>query len=608
MGGVLMQPMPNQLDEEEDGVIDLNSYTPEPETMDLEAEKLEQDEDGVVDMQEYVDSGEEQKASWGDLAKDLVIQPALGAAAAFSWPLDLLKVGMVGEALSDLDELESAFQKAGKPFDRDKYIQTVAEQSEFIPTQDLLEKTIEEKAGISLEAKSDTGKAIRKFFTLVGLLKGKGITKEGLKKAAKGAATGVGTTQALKAAGANETASELIGDVVAGGTAALTKKPRVLSPEVAEIEKTAAKHGLPFPEYLTKEPKQLVQPKISDKRKLALQKELGISAEEAIDEVISGKLPIQKLKKQGADLEVLKDEAYDKVTALSQSNKKPLQTNQIVSDIDSEIARIKKLAPSPSDADKAAISILEGEKSVLEKAAPNTEELVQQIRNYNSNVKGIYKRPEFTGREDAVRSAYAYLNNSIRNTIEKQAGPEVRQAMKAADALNTEVAKLNRVESLVAKSFKDGEYSPKKLQQLLNSKQGLIVRRELGDQALDEIRDIANYGDRAVKATNQLAKSSKHMVDLAEWGPLAGFLLYKMPKTAGILLGAKSVGDRVRGYLMTRPATRKVYRDIVKNAANGSFKSMAADFGKLESSITKDFGSVNDFLKYVNDDLELVED
>lgn len=632
-----MQPMPVQNEEELDGVLDID----EPEVQEEatlpftpEQEKEEEESDGVVDLKDYTESGEDEKATWWDVAKDVVIQPALGLGSAFTWGLDVLKLGMVGEALSDLDELEEAFQKAGKPFDRNEYLRAVAEQSEFIPTWDLLESTIEERAGISLEAKSDTGKAIRKFFNLVGLLKGKGITKAVLKKAGKAALAGTAATTGLKAAGVNETASDIIGDVVAGGTKALTKEARVLAPEIAEIEKTATKHGLPFPEYLTKEKDQLIKPKISDKRKLALQKELGMDSKEALDKVIEGKLPIKKLKDQGADLKILRDEAYDKVTDLAKKTPKKNSTDQIIKDIDGEIARIKKQAPSPSDADKAAISILENEKNALSEApkkqatqllGPNgqplnpapsgrvakevpTEELVEQIKKYNSNVDSIYRRSEFSGREDAVRSAYGFLNNTIRNTVEAQSGTEIRQAMRAADSLHGEIKKLTRVEGLVTKAFKDGEYSPKKLQQLLNSKQGLIVRRELGDQAVDEIRDIANYGDKAVKATNQLAKSSKHIGDIAEWGPLAGYLLYKMPKTAGLLIGAKATGDRIRGYLLTRPAARKTYQNIMKNAANGSFKTVGADFAKLESEVIKDFGSLEEFFKVMQEDLELVEE
>lgn len=630
-----MQPMQVQEEEDLDGVMDIDDPI-ENESKSLfnpEKEKAEEDADGVVDLKDYTDSGEDEKASWWDVAKDVVIQPALGLGSAFTWGLDVLKLGMVGEALTDLDEIEEAFQRVGKKFDRNEYLRVVAEQSEFMPTWDLLESTIEERADISLKAKSETGKTIRKFFNLFGLLKGKGLTKAAVKQGVKGALVGAGTKTALKAAGVNETVSDIVSDIAGGGAAALKKEPRILSKEISDIEKTAAKHGLPFPEYLTKEKDQLIKPKISETRKAAIQKELGMDTRQALDKIIEGELPIKKLKEQGTDLKILRDEAYDKVAELAKNSPKKNSTDQIIKDIDTEIARIKSQAPSPSDPDKAAIRILEAEKEALSNApkkevqilGPNgkplnasppgrtpkevkTEDLVEQIKKYNKNVDTIYKRPEFSGQQDAVRSAYAFLNNSIRNTIEHQSGTEIRQAMRAADALHGQINKLNRVEQLISKSFKDGDYSPKKLQQLLNSKQGLIVRRELGDQAVNEIRDIANYGDRAVKATNQLAKSSKHIGEIAEWGALAGYLLYKMPKSAGILMGAKAMGDRIRGYLMTKPAARTAYRDIMKNAANGSFKTMAADFSRLESAVIKDFGSMEEFFKTMQEDLEIISE
>jgi len=204
------------------------------------------------------------------------------------------------------------------------------------------------------------------------------------------------------------------------------------------------------------------------------------------------------LRKQGADLDVLVNDAYDEVGRLASRDKNPVNVDQVIKDIDMEIARIKGSAPSPSDAEKAAIKILENEKSELARNPANAEQLVQQIKNYNRNVSGIYKKAEFSGLEDEVRGAYAFLNNSIRNTIESQSGSDVRGAMKAADSLFMEQSKLNRVENLISKAFKNGEYSPKKLTQLLNSSQGNIVRREMGDKFVTEIQDIARYGEEAV--------------------------------------------------------------------------------------------------------------
>lgn len=118
--------------------IDLESYA-EQEAVD--------DMAGDIDMAEYADSPEDQSATWWDVAKDVVVQPGLGLAAAFTWPADVLKIGMVGEALSDVDELEEAFKKEGKEFNKSEYLKNVAETSEFIPTQKLLEDYASNKLG-----------------------------------------------------------------------------------------------------------------------------------------------------------------------------------------------------------------------------------------------------------------------------------------------------------------------------------------------------------------------------------------------------------------------------------------------------------------------------
>lgn len=608
-----MQPNPIQ---EEDFGID----------MDEEIQRPSDWESRSVDLDDYADSPEDEEATWWDLAKDVVVQPALGFAGAFTWGADVLKMGMVGEALTDLDELESAFQKAGKPFDRDKYIQTVAEQSQFIPTQDLAERLFSNATGVDLEPKTKTGKRINQFFTLVGLLRGKGVGK-----ASKSAAVGTGLTTGLEAAGVNETAARIIGDLGAGAIDAFKKEPRVLSKEAAELEAIASKHGLPFPEYLTREADQLVYPKITDSRRIALDKNMAESSKQAIEKVIEGEIPASKLRQQGYDLEVLYTDAYDEVANEAKAYTKRISTQSIVNDIDAEIARVKKLAPSPSDADRAKINILEAEKKRLTKPPPkptanpivgpngqpinppstarlpkevSANELVQQIKNYNSNRKGIYKRPEFSGREEAVTEAYGFLNNSVRNAIEADAGPEIRKSMKAADSLFAESMKLDRSEGLISKAFKNGEYNPKKLDSLLNTREGGIVRRDLGDKAIQEIKDIARLGEKSVKATEQLAKQPAYSKVIGEWGPLAGYMLYRVPKGVPLLLGVKSVGDRVRGYMLTNPATREVYGNIVKKVANGSIKGVKADFDKLEEQISKQFGSVDEFMDAMKDELQ----
>lgn len=572
---------------DEEGTIDMNAYRQQQD---------EDDYEGTIDMAEYSDSKEAQESTWWDAAKEGGIQAALGFAKSYTWPADVLKLAMLGEGLTDIDDIEEAFKKEGKTFDRDKYIKTVFEQGEFIPTQELLEDVAQKKTGINLESKTRTGKAFNKLFFLGGLTKGKGFTKEGIKKGLKAGATGAVTTAALREAGAPEIVSELAGDVTGGVAASLNKQARKLSPEAQRLQAVADKHGLPFMEAMVEE---RISPsaKISKGRQQALEQKLGMSTEEAIKGVIEDTIPVSRLRNSGADLDTLETAAYDKVKQLASKNNKSLDASQIRKDIEGEIKRIKSLAPSPSDAQSAAIRILEKEKGILSKGRANTEQLINQTQNYNSNVKSIYRKPEFSGVEDEVKNAYGFLNNSIKNNIESQAGKDVTDALKAANKIYGESASLARTEGLVNKAFKDGKYSAKKLNQLLDSRQGAILRRDIGEKGVKELRDIAKFGQQAQAATAQYANSGKHKLNVSQWGSLAAFALGKIPGAGVAAVYAKPLFDYFRGWVLTNPAARTEYSNIIKNASNGQFKNMAKDFAVLENEVVKDYGSIEEFIK-----------
>lgn len=572
--------------------IDLEDYT---------NDQNREFENAAIDMSDYAQSQEAEEASWWDFAKDVVVQPALGALSAFTWPADLLKIGMVSEAL-DTEELEKAYEKEGKTFDRSKYLKDVAETSQFVPTQGAAEEAFQTKTGISLEPKSKTGQALRKLFFIRQMTSGKGLSKS-----LQAGAVGSATTQGLKAAGAPEIIADIGGDL-AGAYKAAAKKaiPRNLSPEAKELEAIAKKNGLPFFEFMTKEQSELAGPKITEAKKLALEKEIAMTSEKAVQDVIDGKLSISQLKNKGANLETLWNEAYDYVSSLVKGDNRKYSTKPIADAIDQEIARIKSLAPIPSEGQQEAIKLLQLQKEALEKGTANSQQLIQQIKNWNKDVASIYRKSQFSGAEEEIANAYGFVKDQTRNLIEKESGAHVRNAMRAADNTFAESIKLERANSLVMKAFENGSYNPKKLNQLLKSSKGNIVRREIGDQAIQEIKDIAEYGQKAQQAVTQLSKSSKNPFDISNWGPLAGFLFAKLPAAKGLLAGAAGSANYIRGHLLTRNATRTIYKKIMKEAADGSFKNMADNFAKLELEIVNEYGSVKEFIDEAIDDLEIV--
>lgn len=572
--------------------------------------------DSYVDFDSDEMKKESEEISWWDTAKEWGVQAALGISKAFTWPLDILKLAVIGEAYSGMDEFKRAYERNGEVFDESAYIRGVKEQAEFVPTQELMEGMISKNLGIETKPKTKSGKVINKFFYLKTmaarpLLRGNRVAGDLpsiMGRSAGAGAVGVGTAEGLKAAGANETASEIIGDVVSGAVPHVGSVVRNINDRARILRDIADRHGLPFSEFMMRMylPKG---PKISPARRLALETELGMSSEEAIRRVIEGQIPLSQLRRRGLSLDVLENDVYAYLRDLVRRNNYTANIDVVINDIEREIMRIQNRAPSQSVEEAAKIRILQQERFRLINSRPSVEQLITQTENYNSNVKDIYRLPEAQGVEEGYRQAYGFLNSSIHDLIERTAGPEVAAASVSARTMFGQNAQLIRTDNLINKCFAYGEYNPTLLRSVLTSQEGALVARDLGEQAIREIRDIANFGARAQQATTQFANSAARSIDLRLWGPLAGFALSYVPHGGYAAVGATvaPMFNYVRGWMLTNPAARTVYRMMIMDAANGIFKNMVAYGVKLENEVIKEFGSVDAFFEAGIDQLYMYD-
>lgn len=570
--------------EDDDFGIDLDSYR-----MDRD-EKLEE---GFINLEDYkkdIESGKE--ATWGETIGDWFTQAGRGALKLFTWPADVLKLAMIGEGLSDLDDVEEAFRRAGKPFDREAYIRTVLDQSKYIPTQDLLEQGLESLTGMSLQPKSESGKRVKQGVEIAGFARGSGLGKALLQ-----AGVGVGTTEALKQAGVGEEKAELLGDLSSLSPSILKKAPKEVPKVAKDLEKTALQYALPFKEFMVRERSPILKGSLSKKAESRLKEQFNVSTKEAIDKIVEGKIPIRRLREKGVNLDAMADTAYEQTRSLAKANPKEISTEDIVKNIDKRIEDILALAPSPSDAQKTAIKVLQNERDILSVSKPSSEQLINQHMNYNSDMKSIYRKAEFSGKEDEVRKAYEFLKDELVGAMSKQGNAEAAESFKAANKIYSEKMKLEQSESILEKAFKDG-YSPKKLEKVLHSKGGKYLRRNMGKEAVSDIEEIAKYGKEAQERMDKFLDLSNASVskEIQSWGQLAPMVFFPH-KVVGAGLGImKYIAQPIQGKLLTRDATRKIYKLTLKHAAEGSFNLLKKDFINLEKEISKEWGSVDNFV------------
>lgn len=623
-----------------------SSDSPIKSIFDVAQEELPSEEELQIEepAEEISEEPEEEKGFWQSVASNPLTQSILGLAKRVTAPLDLLKLLTTGEALTDLDELEDAFKKAGKPFDREDYINKVFEASQYFPTQQLAEDLVKEHTGVSLEPKDTFSKLVRNASEIFATGP-KGLLKKPAKQVAKRAAGGVGGAvvgEGLKKAGVPESLADLLSYSL-GGAAGASKKPFKLEGEQAALQKTAKKHELrEFGGLQREKPsgKAVVTPQSQKKAT----EELAESSKKAIDKVIADKIPIAKQRAMGIDLQDAYNKAYDSANKKAASfdsaanaaakAKKPaveIDLQPMLDKIKKKISSIRKSAPSLSPSDKAAISELKKQYKALTlptkknppiygpqgqvlnpsptKRSPkkiSMEQGLDQYKNFNEEVNGIYRKPEFSGKEEVVKNIYGEMKSDLLDVIDK-ASPDVGKDLRFANKIFHETSKLNQVEGLVSNAFANG-YNPKKLRTILGGKHNrAFLERDLGKGAVKQMLDIANYGAAAEKKVLSVVKNPKTLADLAsEMTPLKASLLFAKG-TAGlpvVLLHdiPKSIVQRAKGALMLSPKTRQSYSDFLKHSVSPESASFKKASQNLNKAIEEEYGSEKEFLKYLEED------
>jgi hypothetical protein len=93
--------------------------------------------------------------------------------------------------------------------------------------------------------------------------------------------------------------------------------------------------------------------------------------------------------------------------------------------------------------------------------------------------------------------------------------------------------------------------------------------------------------------------------EVKSWGQLAPMVFLPHNLNGAMLAIARPVAKHIQGKLLTRPATREIYKLTLKHAAEGSFNLIKKDFANLEREIVKEWGTVDDFMDDMFEGLEI---
>ncbi len=547
-------------------------------------------------------------------------QIGLGLSQAVTSPLDLMKMYVTAEGLSGLEEAQEASDRMGIPFDMEAERKKFLGAMESMPTQQLAEEWLKQETGIDTQPKGRFQKVMRGIAELAGLSpKGQKIPK---------------------------------------------LEPKKLGAEGQALRETAEEFGLRKFAGMEAEKPPGINPVVSTEKQAKLATELGETSKKAIEDIIEQKIPVKKMRDMGIDLENAYDVSYSAARkTAAEMGDKPIDFSNVLQWIDKEIGKTKGSSPSLSTPQKKYIGILESEKKNLTKAEPksssvtagevkevqpnpsinfltgehlkptkemisskvkvggghsidlitgkklppstknmNANQALNQYKNFNANLKGIYRKPEFAGSESSVVNAYTGLNKQIIEAIEK-ANPVLANELKFANKVFHEGSKLEQVEGIMKKSFSEG-YNPKKLDKTLsNKRERKFLERSLGKDSIQDLERIAKYGQEAEKKVFNNLKNPKTIKE---------YLNNMTPMQLGLLVGgkahigapyymAKGTLNRIQGLIFTRNSTKKDYiqflKDSSKLGAAPTSKIIIDSARNLQKSIEKEFGSEEDLIK-----------
>jgi hypothetical protein len=490
-----------------------------------------------------------------------------------------------GEVLDpkEIEHLEKIAKREGVEFDKEAYMKAAETALKNIPTVSNIATKLEEKTGIPLEPKTGTQHLIR-FLS--------GFTKP---------------------------SSEI----------------SKISPEAKAIQETAEEFKLPKYKGMELEKEPLIKPVIGEKKQLELTKKFDEASKKAIENIVEQKIPIKKMRENGINLEEAYTTAFKQTRATAEKmGNQSIDYNNVIRWINKEIKNIKSTSPSISDNQRAYINILKKEKNALlnppkiepakevskllsssgepllaakpEKLLPreikhaNADQILNQYQNFNSNIKSIWKKPEFTGTQNAVKNAYAGLKEQFIKSIEKT-NPELAKELKFANKIFHETSKLNETEKIINKAFENG-YNVNKLSKIIKTKRDRsFLERNIGKDGVKDLIKIAKYGEMAQeKVFNQLKNPMNIREYIEKMTPLDLMLIVgykghiKLPFTL-----SKAVVQRAQGYLFTRDTTRNNLINYLVEASKlgKNPKGMINAATRLNKSIEDEFGSENELLE-----------
>ena len=513
-------------------------------------------------------------------AKRAAMQIPLGYAAKFTYPADIASLAAQGATREALEESE-AMQEARQLFPQDfpaplseqekqKYIQGTAQ---MFPTQANVERFVEEKTGLPLQAKTKAQKLLRLGGEAASFRPGD------LAQKAKAGVIAPVISGGLQVAGVPEEVANVAGLV---GSNVSLKKTQETFPSGLQKPRAAESKLTKFASV----PEELKARRI---------KELDKEAKQISQKILERERPLTKKIQEGYDFSKEFKEGFGQLNKAAEKFKTPLDNTPIQDFLYDKIAKLRRISAISPESKK----ILQKAKNLYRKPIMDLDNGLKSYREINDEISQITKNYTRYGSQPDYLNFLNELKSNIRESF-KQTLPEdspwlnsfLNLNQRYADFQNTQKA-IAQAESVFGKNLK----SDTLIKIATNPKNKDKLIRNFGKKGAEDILELTNNLAKAKSSITQIStkdvKSFSDALPNLKESAVASGLIYFLPglgKTFALGAAAKApinYGRFLLGKYLTNPTVKRNYIGALKAITEKKPEELAYYIKKLEESSQK---------------------
>ena len=501
-----------------------------------------------------------------------LLQAPLGLAKRFTWPADLLALFGQGEAYAALDELDDAriaelkekFPSAPwenfQGIDRDKIMESIRSAADTFPTQANLERFIEEKTGIPLEAKTGLQKTLRFGTTAAGFRPG-GVAA---KTTAGAAAPAI--KKGAELLGVPEPIAEGLGFVGSG-----------VVPE-ANISRVVKPSGLTARRF-----ENLEKPtKVSAARHEKISQSVEEDFRKLSDELLSKNKTYSALKEDTLFKEKVRD-LFGKVEELAEGVEGEVSPELIRSNLRKKARERSEKGISPNEYERA----YRKEIKTLFKEIPHREfsaaKGVDQFRKNNQSLGEYFESGKSSAYNRAKRDALLDYNRSLEEAFgTTYPDTEFEKLFRFTNKRWQEISDVESAEAFMNKVF-DGKIDYGQAKHIFNRDKEYVARpfkRLLGEEGFKDFKALTEDLLSSEKGYSMLKKAgAEGNKDLMQLG-----LEYALHPKIAATHGTAKLAKRLYQAALDKPQIAVEWKSALDSLKKGDFAAAEEGFKKLDKT------------------------